>query len=216
MRPAVLSTFLFVAILGLACMGVAVPGKAAAFCITGDGKYLYDYGTWSLCKGGSSVNKAEFLLGLSKLSRQQVCRWAVIEKTAGGSEWDGSAQYSYYVKEAKRRSLTLTSCGNQLTKQFTGPKTDADYRMGLHAYNRGDYSTALLEFIPLAKKGHPDAQSHLGMMYADGQGVAKNYKMAMKWYKLAAEQGNGSAQFWLARHPVTSSETHEKEIKYCP
>ena len=32
MRHAVLSTFLFVAILGLGCMGVAVPGKAYGHC----------------------------------------------------------------------------------------------------------------------------------------------------------------------------------------
>ena len=34
-------------------------------------------------------------------------------------------------------------------------------------------------------------------MYAKGQGVAQNYQEAVKWYRLAAEQGNASAQFNL-------------------
>ncbi len=31
-------------------------------------------------------------------------------------------------------------------------------------------------------------------MYANGQGVIQDYKAAVKWYKLAAEQGVSSAQ----------------------
>jgi TPR repeat protein len=32
------------------------------------------------------------------------------------------------------------------------------------------------------------------MMYAKGQGVPQDYQAALKWYRRAAEQGNGSAQ----------------------
>jgi hypothetical protein len=31
-------------------------------------------------------------------------------------------------------------------------------------------------------------------MYAEGQGVPQDYKTAVKWYRLAAEQGNARAQ----------------------
>ena len=31
-------------------------------------------------------------------------------------------------------------------------------------------------------------------MYDNGQGVPQDYKTAMKWYRLAAKQGNASAQ----------------------
>jgi TPR repeat protein len=34
-------------------------------------------------------------------------------------------------------------------------------------------------------------------MYEKGQGVSQNYKSAVKWYKLAAEQGHASAQYNL-------------------
>jgi TPR repeat protein len=34
-------------------------------------------------------------------------------------------------------------------------------------------------------------------MYTNGQGVPQDYKAAVKWYRLAAEQGDASAQFNL-------------------
>jgi hypothetical protein len=34
-------------------------------------------------------------------------------------------------------------------------------------------------------------------MYREGEGVSKNYEAASKWYQLAAEQGDGDAQFKL-------------------
>ena len=34
-------------------------------------------------------------------------------------------------------------------------------------------------------------------MYASGKGVPKDFREAVKWYQLAADQGNGSAQLNL-------------------
>jgi len=38
------------------------------------------------------------------------------------------------------------------------------------------------------------AQTLLGSLYDDGQGVAQDYQEAVKWYRLAAMQGNALAQ----------------------
>ena len=35
------------------------------------------------------------------------------------------------------------------------------------------------------------------MMYDKGQGVSQDYEVAIKWYRLAAEQGLADAQFHL-------------------
>src|ERR1035438_5254339 len=43
------------------------------------------------------------------------------------------------------------------------------------------------------------AQVHLGLMYYQGQGVPQDYKEAMRWYRLAADQGDADAQFNLDR-----------------
>ncbi len=45
-----------------------------------------------------------------------------------------------------------------------------------------------------AEQGHAEAQQNLGVMYANGQGVAEDYGEAMKWYLKAAEQGDAHAQ----------------------
>ncbi|NDE05666.1 MAG: sel1 repeat family protein, partial [Flavobacteriia bacterium] len=38
------------------------------------------------------------------------------------------------------------------------------------------------------------AQHNLGFMYMNGRGVAQDYKEAVRWYRLAALQGNTKAQ----------------------
>ncbi len=73
----------------------------------------------------------------------------------------------------------------------------ADFQAGVDAYLRGDYSTALLEFKPLAEQGDSLAQDSLGFMYSKGQGVPQDYAEAVKWYRKAAEQGEAPAQHGL-------------------
>ena len=40
--------------------------------------------------------------------------------------------------------------------------TWADFQLGEDAYKRGDFETALKEFLPLAEQGDADAQNNLG------------------------------------------------------
>lgn len=70
---------------------------------------------------------------------------------------------------------------------------------GVHAYERGDYHAALVEFRPLAEQGYRLAQYTLGVMYVQGQGVPQNYRTAYKWFSRAAAQGVPQAQFELGR-----------------
>ena len=51
----------------------------------------------------------------------------------------------------------------------------ADFQKGLDAVQRGDYTTALREWNPLAEQGVAFAQFNLGVMYANGLGVPQNY-----------------------------------------
>jgi TPR repeat protein len=37
----------------------------------------------------------------------------------------------------------------------------------------------------------------LGVMYATGQGIPQNYAEAVKWYRLATDQGSADAQYNL-------------------
>ncbi|MCH7806877.1 MAG: sel1 repeat family protein [Proteobacteria bacterium] len=73
----------------------------------------------------------------------------------------------------------------------------ADFNRGWEAYDRGDYETALKEWLIDANKGNPAAQSMLGLMYANGWGVPENDAEAVRWYRLAADQGYVKAQYNL-------------------
>ena len=74
----------------------------------------------------------------------------------------------------------------------------ADFNDGWVAYKKEDYQTAFNEWKPLAEQGDADAQTNLGVMYDNGQGVSQDYKQAVKWYRQAAEQGLARAQTNLA------------------
>ena len=65
----------------------------------------------------------------------------------------------------------------------------ADFQKGLAAYEKGDYATALKEWTPLAEQGDADAQSNLGFMYDNGEGVPQDYVRAHMWVNLGASNG---------------------------
>ena len=56
---------------------------------------------------------------------------------------------------------------------------------------------SLDQLTPCAEKGDVNAQRHLGMVYLQGQGAAKDYNKAFQWYLKAAEQGDANAQMNL-------------------
>lgn len=47
------------------------------------------------------------------------------------------------------------------------------------------------------KKGYAPAQHNLATMYANRVGTQQNFKEALKWFQIAAEQGNAESQFSL-------------------
>jgi hypothetical protein len=73
----------------------------------------------------------------------------------------------------------------------------AGYAEGYAAYKKQDFATALREFEPLASQGHAQSQFVIGLMYHNGQGVAKNDAEAVKWFRQAANQGNSTFQYYF-------------------
>jgi len=74
------------------------------------------------------------------------------------------------------------------------PIMASDLQTGVHAFDKGDYATALKELKPLAEKGNSLAQVTLGLMYYQGNGVAQDYHEALKLFLRAADHGEGMAQ----------------------
>ncbi|MDG1340027.1 MAG: tetratricopeptide repeat protein, partial [Paracoccaceae bacterium] len=56
------------------------------------------------------------------------------------------------------------------------------------------YTEAVNWYRKAAEQGLAEAQSNLGIMYRNGQGVPQDYTEAVSWYRKAAEQGNALAQ----------------------
>ena len=80
------------------------------------------------------------------------------------------------------RKLTTTLCLTlAVLLGSAGTVLSAEFQKGWHAYQKGNYATALREWKHLAEQGHASAQTSLGVMYRDGQGVEKDFKEAVKW-----------------------------------
>lgn len=71
----------------------------------------------------------------------------------------------------------------------------ADFQAGGDAYKRGDYETAVKEFLPIAKNGDHRAMYALGSMYAAGHGVERDLEEAFRWFQRAARYGRPDAEY---------------------
>ena len=75
------------------------------------------------------------------------------------------------------------------------------FARAIAAYDRGAYDAAFRLLRQLAEHGHADAQYHLGVLYSEGHGTARDDAKAMYWFARAAEQGDLNAGFMHAlRH----------------
>jgi hypothetical protein len=72
---------------------------------------------------------------------------------------------------------------------FAGDKYDC-----LDAYNGQNYTEALRLCRPLAEQGEAKAQTALGVIYEQGQGVTQDSTQAASWFRKAAEQGEAKGQ----------------------
>lgn len=79
-----------------------------------------------------------------------------------------------------------------VTPAAAGPFEDA-----VMAYGRGDYTTSMQLFRPLAEQGNTIAQYNVGVMYENGKGVPQDYTEALKWYRLSAARGGAGAKYNL-------------------
>jgi len=72
---------------------------------------------------------------------------------------------------------------------------DSDrFHAAINSLDKKEFATAHQLFFDLAEKGVAEAQINLGMMFEDGQGVSQDFNEAIRWYRLAADQGLTKAQ----------------------
>ena len=73
-----------------------------------------------------------------------------------------------------------------LTLAISGPVAAGPFEDGLAALERGDKALAVQWFRKAADQGDASAQLYLGVMYANGRGVPKDYTLAYMWANLSA------------------------------
>ena len=95
---------------------------------------------------------------------------------------------------AEQQSATPTHLSSS-SEQQSAPINDL--QLGIHAFDSGDYTTALRALKPLADEGNPYAQVTLGLMYYESKGVMQDYHEALNWFLRAANQGEQMAQLSL-------------------
>ena len=74
-----------------------------------------------------------------------------------------------------------------------------------------DASEAVKWFRKAAEQGSAKAQCNLGVCYANGEGVTKDYVEAYKWLSLASAQGNENAK--AAKSSLAQQMTPEQIAK---
>jgi uncharacterized protein len=89
----------------------------------------------------------------------------------------------------------------------------ADYNSGMAAYASGDFDTAAREFSLLAAKGDKEGQYNMGLLYEEGQGVAKSFYEAVSAYTKAARQGYVDAYFALGEIYISRSAPQKDRVE---
>ena len=91
------------------------------------------------------------------------------------------------------------------------PGARADFDSGWQAYQKGEFSTALKEWTPLAEVGDARAMFNLGTMYDEGKGVERDLRRAADLWGAAADGGYMRAQHNLA-HAFISGDGVERDL----
>ena len=84
-----------------------------------------------------------------------------------------------------------------LTRQAQSGDAAAQHNLADEYYRQGNHAKAVEWYTKAAHQGYALAQSNLGLMYAEGQGVRQDYHKAVEWTTKAVQQGDAAAQYNL-------------------
>lgn len=109
----------------------------------------------------------------------------------------GSLRSTYKDDEPKLIVSAILTYRKAHSRQSNPIPVDemSSFKEATVAYEHGDYATAMQVFVTLARLGDAEAQMTLGMVYAEGgESVPKDNVEAVKWWRMAANQGNPAGQ----------------------
>ena len=71
------------------------------------------------------------------------------------------------------------------------------FETGVEAFHAKNYATAVSEWEKAAGDGDADSSFQLGLMYANGTGVERDYMKAHEWFSHASERDHVEAEYSL-------------------
>lgn len=123
------------------------------------------------------------------------------ENEPGGLYHLGRAYKSGWgVKKNASKALKLFSRAYQVRSTYQGPVAYEIGRLFQLAKTDEGYKTAIEWFKRSLRHGHAKAASQLGVLYAQGRGVARDHARAAAYFKVAARAGNGASMIAYARY----------------
>ena len=89
----------------------------------------------------------------------------------------------------------------------------AENEAARQAANNGNFSRARDIWSRLAQVGNAEAQTALGLMFARGDGVDRDYNQAYNWFSQAGEKGDNRALFAMGKmHFYGDGVTRDKQV----
>ena len=142
--------------------------------------------------------------------------YGVARDPAAARQWlykalqNGEAGATEYLAELDAAEEAAAGAVEQAATTQADPasSTLAD---GIAAYDGGDYQRALEILRPIAVRGDAVAQSYLGTMHEQGNGVEQDAAKAFHWFEMAAQQAEPFADYRLGMH-YASGEVVEQDL----
>ena len=86
--------------------------------------------------------------------------------------------------------LAVAALALPLVMTSSWPSFAGSFEIAVQQFKQGSYRAAREQMKEIAETGHEGAQFYMGLMSHQGKGTPRNFREALKWYWLAADNGD--------------------------
>ena len=132
----------------------------------------------------------------------------IIEQAAKKAVTDAEALLGYfYLVGSEAIHMDIDKAHHYLTLAAEKEQTEAMSNLGVLYYQQGKLKKAHHFIAKAARSGFPNAQYHLALMLASGEGCHQDQSASEHWLAEAAEQGQMDAMLDCARHMLNNEQS---------
>ncbi len=127
----------------------------------------------------------------------RICAWFVVNREAYDEGLRLLCVLNLYICSMKKFGFVLFFLMLSIGLYAQDSSIEHKFKMGEELYNKKRYKEAISFLTESANADHPGAQYLLGKMYANGNGIEKDYDISYMWLKKSADQGYAKGQMGL-------------------